>query len=512
MFKVFNFFDSSDNMIFLLFALLCFLQNTVFPFSFLDIQQQSLPLFCSVDELCNMLAGDNKHLDKDNQYRLNQLALKKDMLFWHLRDPMIGVYKLPTKNYKQSLAWNFTLWDLAPSRGRNVKIAIIDNLGLGEKFSLKRNDEIASNLLNINKKLKSDLFIAGVLKDLTFLDLEKDFFEKKIKKNVAGHGIATLQVVRQLAPDVQFIPIKALDEEGVSNKQDLYKALEEAINEHVDIVHAGLKITEQFDVSSNVLDQKIAKSIDSIKYIVLPSGNDVYEKKLSYPARLPGVVFNVGAYGYSNKGYKICNFSQYEKNIGPNFVAPGLEVFSSVLIPGRKSEDMLMMLEGTSTSAAIMTGFLSLVLSEFQEDFSYNEIIEVICKFTKKFMNQDWQDKVFYGAIDMRSCLLAFHILKEASKNMSRKLFEKKFSKLTQAAFLVIKMGDLFVNRNFGWEDVDFCEDFFIYAVSGGFERMIFVINNLIMRLVGVRKESGFFIDVFDRRLVLLLKNNMNYY
>jgi len=239
----------------------------------------------------------------------------------------------------------------------------------------------------------------------------------------AGHGTFTQGIVSGklhnnqgiigFAPNAHVTMIKAFHDTGTTNKTTLNSALERARILESSIVSMSLKITDSVDA---VQDAPLKNLIDSFDYIVAASGNDGENSKLqnkeAYPAKFNSVAFDVGAFKYDDGNYSICSFTQKELNIGPKFVAPGFDIFSAGLTPDQKTDSMYVFMAGTSVAVPIVTGFLALVLAEFQDVFTREEILKVIYAFSIKLNNdKNWQQDTILGTIDMRSCLLCLHAL-----------------------------------------------------------------------------------------------------
>lgn len=265
----------------------------------------------------------------------------------------------------------------------------------------------------------------------------------------AGHGTFTQGVVNAqlhdkqgitgLAPQAHVTMIKAFNDKGTTNKTTLNAALQRAIILKNPIVSMSLKITDEFDP---VADAPLKKLIDSIDYVVAASGNDGNSKKLcnkeAYPAKFESVACDVGAFQYDQGNYKVCSFTQKELNIGPKFVAPGFDIFSAGLTPDQQTDSMYVFMAGTSIAVPVVTGFLALVLAEFQDDFTREQILKVIYKFSIKLSSDDiWQKYVKLGTPDMRSVLLCLHALKAIKQKLHDYAFIDNFDNLVQAIYTI---------------------------------------------------------------------------
>lgn len=269
----------------------------------------------------------------------------------------------------------------------------------------------------------------------------------------AGHGTFTQGIINAqhynsqgivgIAPDAHVTMIKAFHDSGTTNKTTLNAALERAITLKSSIVSMSLKIT---DTISETQDATLKKLIDSIDYVVAASGNDgddpALKNKEAYPAKFESVAFDVGAFKYDDGNYSICSFTQKELNIGPKFLAPGYDLFSSTLTPGQTSDSMYAFMSGTSVAVPVVTGFLALALAEFQHDFTREEILKVIYKFSIK-LHKNWDQDVILGTIDMRSSLLCLHTLKALQTKLTKKKsaldysYAENFDNLVQAIYTI---------------------------------------------------------------------------
>lgn len=268
----------------------------------------------------------------------------------------------------------------------------------------------------------------------------------------AGHGTFTQGVVNGklheglgitgLAPQAQVTMIKAFNDRGTTNKTTLNAALQRAINLKNPIVSMSLKITDEIDTKK---DAHLKELIDSIDYVVAASGNDGQLKKLknkeAYPAKFDSVAFDVGAFKYDDGQYPVCPFTQMELNIGPKFVAPGSNLFSSGLTPGQQIDSMYVFMSGTSIAVPVITGFMALVLAEFEDIFTRDQILKVIYAFSIKLGDDaTWQKYIKLGTPDMRSALLALHALhalEKALKENSKYSFTEHFDNLVKAVWLI---------------------------------------------------------------------------
>ena len=261
---------------------------------------------------------------------------------------------------------------------------------------------------------------------------------------VAGHGtftaclVAGKQIqgkgVSGIAPQAELIMIKAFNDQGVTNKSTLISALELALLLQTDLVSMSLKVTDSINVK-NKTDQTLERVINAHDYVIAASGNngdsklpDYAGKKEAYPARFESVAFDVGSFSYDNGRYPICQFTQMEPNIGPKFAAPGFNILSAGLVPDQKQDSMYVFMDGTSVSVPIVTGYVALVLAEFKEVFTKEQLLSVMYKCSIRLDDSaDWQTNMLLGACDMRTALLCLRVLESIKKDMQDKIFAMQF-------------------------------------------------------------------------------------
>ena len=223
--------------------------------------------------------------------------------------------------------------------------------------------------------------------------------------------------VTGIAPNVSFYPIKALEDDGSTTKENLDHALRKALVVNPDILNLSLKYGESFD-PDNDADSLMKELIGKFKYPVIASGNDgdvrspsYAGKKVAYPARFDNAI-DVGGFAYDGGKNSYGSFSQYESGIGPKFLAPGFNMLAAAIDPSDGSMSTMFM-AGTSAATPIVTGCLSLILAEFQDVFSREVILKVVSKSAIRMNGSNkWKDDVGLGMIDVRSALLCLHVMK----------------------------------------------------------------------------------------------------
>jgi subtilisin family serine protease len=249
--------------------------------------------------------------------------------------------------------------------------------------------------------------------------------EKKILTGLCG-----------LAPECSLRVIKALHEEqGVTTDVNhIAHAFERALDYQTDIINLSLKLDDTID-PYNPLFKKLEKIVTTFPYVCCATGNQGTTKpgRISYPARFKNVPFSVGSFGCyydiktNNYSCPLSSFSQYEKGVGPHFVAPGENILGCSYAYAGK-EPLYSLKTGTSCATAFMSGALALILSEFKNDFSSSQI-RAVCQAScfKLHDTKEWKECVIYGVLDIRTALFTLHVLKKIKILLSLSIVEKKF-------------------------------------------------------------------------------------
>lgn len=239
-----------------------------------------------------------------------------------------------------------------------------------------------------------------------------------------------------IAPRAQTLMLKVCNEAGTSDVETILYALKKAQSFNADIVNLSLKIQR---TKNSELCKLLEDQLRLPLFVVAASGNDqLFEQSgEAYPAHLESIAFDVGAFLYDGTQYHICPFSQYEKDIGPKFVAPGFNLLSTG-IPSFQGD--FLFLSGTSMATALMSGFLALMLAEFKEDFTREQLLKVCYSSTKRLSSDsDWQDKCLLGALDMRTVLFTLHIAKSLKEKVKYTIFRQKFDVYVKAIQIVMQ-------------------------------------------------------------------------
>lgn len=225
------------------------------------------------------------------------------------------------KAVNATAAWN------EGDTGQGVKVAVIDT-GIGPHTDLK---------------------VAGGYSAVDYTTSYNDDY---------GHGthVAGIIAAQQnnsgmvgVAPNVSLYAVKAMDENGNGDLQDLLKALDWSITNHMDIINMSLGTPD----NSPVLQAMIDKAYKAGILVVAAAGNDGTSSgagdTIDYPAKYPSVIGVTAVDKNMKRGY----FS----STGPEaeVAAPGVDIVSTYL------DNQYAIGSGTSQAAPHVTGILALL-------------------------------------------------------------------------------------------------------------------------------------------------------
>ncbi|MCX5923091.1 MAG: S8/S53 family peptidase [Candidatus Dependentiae bacterium] len=377
----------------------------------------------------------------------------KKFFLWHLSIPFVGLISNEKKTLDRQA--EILLFDLAKKMGAGSKIAILDTDVYNENSFLcnptSKTSPLSQHQLSGAKFEKRRSLLNSDTNDYLCeirlaeqVKKNQNIINSNKKKLSLNHGDVTREIIKQLAPLCEIIVIPIMDKSGFASKQSLLDGLQKAIDIKVDVVHLGLKCQTDMNIKCQ-LDKQINKLIKKIPYVVASAGNDGKKiKQLAYPAALKSIFFSVGAFEYKDNSYPLCDFSQGSLNSAPNFLFPGLQI--AIPIFDTQAQNYLVpYFSGTSMAAAMMTGFLALVLSEFKNDFNKKQIREVILSSSKK-LKKNWDEKVNFGMVDCRETLMKLLILKglfyKTSFIKKLEMINKFFTKEANSFYEVYKLGN----------------------------------------------------------------------
>ena len=173
------------------------------------------------------------------------------------------------------------------------------------------------------------------------------------------HGTFVTGLILLTAPECTIMPIRAFDENGVSDQFTLTKAINWAINHGADIINLSF--------GTSILDVPLMEAFEDAHnngiIMVAASGNDSSNVPL-YPASLDHVI----AVGSVNASDSVSVFSNYGDHL--DLVAPGENVYSAL-----SGEYAWGTWSGTSFAAPFVSGTIAL-MQALNNSYTHEEITD----------------------------------------------------------------------------------------------------------------------------------------
>ncbi|MED1204373.1 S8 family peptidase [Heyndrickxia acidicola] len=199
----------------------------------------------------------------------------------------------------------------------------------------------------------SDLKVAGGTSTVSYTTSYTD--DNGHGTHVAGiiaaqqNGVGTVGV----APDVSLYAVKALDQDGEGDLQDILKGLDWAIQNHMDMVNMSLGTPDDSQAFHDMVD----KAYQSGTLVICAAGNDGNADgtgdNVNYPADYSSAI----AVGAVDSNLKRAYFSSTGNKV--EFTAPGVNIVSTYLHNGYE------MMSGTSMATPYVTGLFALLKQEY---------------------------------------------------------------------------------------------------------------------------------------------------
>lgn len=351
----------------------------------------------------------------------------KDSLFWEFSCKFVGITEKAVDKQSTNLAHRFSLWELAPSLGKDSIIVLIDT-GLYSPYvcDQKYIQKHHINLLNDKFFCPSSL----ISQHGTHLH---GLIVGQIDSIGCSNPISNIKKRIGIAPRAQVIMIRAFSSDGTAQLSTLIQALELAHTKYkADIVCLGLKIGDD-ESSIGPLKTTFETCLKNIPWVIAAAGNDgdseeigYVGRKVAYPGCLSCVPLSVGAMGMKSGSYIVPAFSQSNRQAAPTVLAPGVSIASSVYLKREKERLAYLFMDGTSCATALVAGFMGLVISEFKHDFTQDQIQAVVYA-SCCIPNDNFIDRSRFGVIDMRMTLLVLHVLRFIKKSVLNIYFESFF-------------------------------------------------------------------------------------
>lgn len=193
--------------------------------------------------------------------------------------------------------------------------------------------------------------------------------------------------------DVEIIPIKVLDKDGVGYSDTISKGIEYAVNKGVNIINLSLGGTEKDEDIENA----VKYALENCVAVIAAAGNDKQNCDEYTPAGVKGV-YTVAA---SNPLNRVARFSNFGESI--DITAPGVKILSTVPDGGYEAWD------GTSMAAPVVSGVAAVIIAH-DPTIDIDELKDILKESSKDIMKEG--EDIFTGS-GLINAKKAFEILTE---------------------------------------------------------------------------------------------------
>jgi len=265
-------------------------------------------------------------------------------------------------------------WDYATGQG--VTIAVIDT-GVDVDHRLLRGN-LVSGFDFVDGDSDPD-------EEQTHTDLDGD---GRVDEGF-GHGTHIAGILKTLAPNVQIMPIRAVDSNGDADLFDIVQGIRYAVDNGADIINLSMSIPQP----SRLLEKTLDYARSQGRVVVTSAGND-NSNKLEFPATEPGVLTVTSIGPFLTKS----GFANYSGRI--DVAAPGEQIISAH--PG----DLYVSRSGTSMSSP-MAAAQAALLRELAPDASVSFIQHRISHSARDIndFNPSYKNRLGSGLIDFVTAL-----------------------------------------------------------------------------------------------------------
>ncbi|MFI8575778.1 S8 family peptidase [Rossellomorea aquimaris] len=281
------------------------------------------------------------------------------------------VQKMDTKDFKASSMYHLDALSIEKAQSlsgkHKVRVGVIDTGVEVNHPELKSKVIVNKNGMNPLKKGQPDVHgthVSGIIA------AEKG-------NGIGGYGVA---------PNSDIVSIDVFNRSMFVTDYTIAEGVLEAIRQKVKVINMSLGTY----YPSPILKDAIKQATDAGIVVVASAGNDGADM-VNYPASFENVI-SVGA---TNDKNELAEFSTYGKSV--DVVAPGEQIYSSVFDYDKDSS--FGKLSGTSMSAPMVTGLVSLILSKYPTLTPY-QVNYILTQTAKDLGNKGYDTTYGYGMID----------------------------------------------------------------------------------------------------------------
>ena len=348
-----------------------------------------------VENIEKLDAKDTVDKDSDSAFRSCRLIIYStdDMEFEDAADEIKDVQRLddfyiveyisPTNTEE---AYNFYV-----SLGYEVEVDEIKDAPEGVENKDVNDNEVESTRIAATdrdkdtkdvKKIKKDEVVVAVL-DTGLNNGEEIFNEKMVEgknfiddssdyNDVNGHGTAMSKIIlenqdKKLKGKTYIMPIKILNDDGYGTTLSAYKGIKYAIEKKVDVINLSASGVGKSKLLTSAINEAYNNGIP----VIVSAGNDNKNIEEYTPANVKSAFTISASYEYENNYYKevYSNFG-----MGTDYTTTGKYEY----VRNIDGEEVITKINGTSVSAAFVTGYVALLKRmALSDEDDNNDILSV---------------------------------------------------------------------------------------------------------------------------------------
>lgn len=219
-----------------------------------------------------------------------------------------------------------------------------------------------------------------------------------------GHGTAIIGLLRATTNNgegissllheypVNILPLRIMDEKGITKISSIVQAIDFAINDEVDVINLSLGGA----MPSEAEKIAVQKAIDKGIIVVASAGNDAMKgNPMNYPAAYPNVI-GVGALTPDNQRAPFSNVHNYV-----DFIAPGTKLLTTDKQQGYTT------LQGTSFSTPFVSALASMIRS-IDASATRDMIYQTLQQTAQPLSDEVPSKEYGYGAVQFVEALQTF--------------------------------------------------------------------------------------------------------
>ncbi|MFN8491565.1 MAG: S8 family serine peptidase [Caldilineaceae bacterium] len=247
--------------------------------------------------------------------------------------------------------WAHAGADPAPS-GTQYAVSM---LGLPQAHALSTGANTVVAVLDTGIQLNHPAFGGKLAPGYDFIDNDntpdEDFAHLDLTgvDLLAGHGTHVAEIVHQVAPDANIMPVRVLDAHGLTDAFIVAQGIQYAVQHGATVINLSLGTTDK----SALLDDVIQSAVEHTNVVVVASAGNANSSIKQWPAA-SSYALAVTAIGADKQKASFANYGSWV-----DMAAPGDTIFSAFPI------DAYAWWSGTSMAAPFVAGQAALIQSRF---------------------------------------------------------------------------------------------------------------------------------------------------